>query len=113
MPTTALTGWMMLIAGLPIVAAAIPLETARLAWPSFWPAFGLVYNVVIAFMLCYWAWNRIVMMVPVAVASLSSLTTPLVGVLAGIVFLGESLGWREGVAAVLILAAVGTVAIKR
>ncbi len=113
MPTMALTGWTMLLAGIPILAFALPLESSRLVMPSFWPAFGLFYNVFIAFMFCYWAWNRIVLMVPVAVSSLSSLTTPLIGVLSGIVFLGEALGWREIVAAVLILAAVGTVTVKR
>jgi len=113
MPTIAMTGWMMLLAGIPIAVAAIAFETARLSMPTFWPAFGLAYNMLIAFMFCYWAWNRIVLMVPVAVSSLSSLTTPLIGVLGGVVLLGEALGWREIVAALLILAAVGTVSIRR
>ena len=113
MPTTSLTGWMMVLGGLPMVLAAIPLETAALHVPSFWPAFGLAYNVVVAFMFCYWAWNRIVLMVPVGVSSLSSLVTPLVGVLGGMLFLGEQPGWHEGLAALLILGAVGTVSLKR
>ncbi len=113
MPTIAMTGWMLLLSGIPIGVAAVALETSRLTVPSFWPAFGLAYNVLIAFMLCYWAWNRIVLMVPVAVSSLSSLTTPLIGVLGGVLLLGETLGWREIVAALLILAAVGTVSIRR
>ena len=113
MPTSSLTGWIMLLGGLPMLAAAIPLETSRLIAPSFWPAFGLAYNTLIAFMFCYWAWNRIVLMVPVAVSSLSSLSTPLIGVLGGVLFLGEPLGWREIVASLLILAAVGTVSLKR
>ena len=111
--TTAMTGWMMLLGSLPMLAAAIPLETSRLVVPSFWPAFGLIYSVFIAFMFCYWAWNRIVLMVPVAVSSLSSLVTPLIGVLGGAIFLGEQPGWREGLAALLILAAVGVVSLKR
>ena len=113
MPTTALTGWLMLIGGVPILCAAVPLETARLVWPSFWPAFGLVYNVFVAFMFCYWAWNRIVLMVPVAVSSLSSLSAPLVGVLGGVLLLGEPFGTQEALAVVLILSAVATVAVKR
>ena len=111
--TTALTGWMMILGSLPILAVALPLETSRLAVPSFWPAFGMVYNVFVAFMFCYWAWNRIVLMVPVAVSSLSSLVTPLIGVLGGVLFLGEQPGWREGLAALLILAAVGIVSLRR
>lgn len=113
LPTTTLTGWMMILGGIPLLAVAIPLETAQLTLPSFWPAFGVIYNVLIAFMFCYWAWNRIVLMVPVAVSSLSSLVTPLIGVAGGALILGEPLGWQEILAALLILAAVGTVSLKR
>lgn len=109
--TTVLTGWMMLVGGLPLLLAAWPLETDQLRWPHFWPAFGLAYNIGVAFMFCYWAWNRIVLMVPVAVSSLSSLVTPLVGVFGGMAILGERPGWQEYVAAGLILAAVATVTI--
>lgn len=113
LPPAALTGWMMLLGGLPVFAVAVPLESARLVWPSFWPAFGLFYNVLVSFMFCYWAWTRIALMVPVAVSSLSSLSTPLVGVLGGVLLLGEPFGGREALAVLLILAAVGTVSRPR
>ena len=113
MPTSSLTGWLMLVGSLPLLILAVPLETSRLTVPSFWPIFGMVYNIIVAFMFCYWAWNRIVLMVPVAVSSLSSLSTPLIGVLGGVVFLGEPLGWQETVASLLILGAVGSVSLKR
>jgi len=113
MPTSSLTGWTMLLGSVPIMIVAIPLESSRIVMPSFWPAFGMAYNTLLAFMFCYWAWNRIVQMVPVAVSSLSSLATPLIGVISGMVILGEPLGWSEVLAALLILAAVGTVSLKR
>ena len=108
-PTVALTGWMMLAGGVPILIAAIPLETARLAMPSPLAMGGMAYNTFIAFMFCYWAWNRIVLTVPVAVSSLSSLLTPLVGVLGGMLLLGESPGWGEFLGTAFILGAVATV----
>ena len=113
MPTSALTGWMMLAGSLPLLALAIPLETSRLVVPSIGPILGMLYNILVAFMFCYWAWNRIVQMVPVAVSSVSSLSTPLIGVLGGVIFLGEPLGWQEIVASLLILGAVGSVSLKR
>lgn len=73
----------------------------------------MIYNTVIAFMFCYWAWNRIVLMVPVAVSSLSSLATPLIGVISGMVLLGEPIGQQELLAAALILGAVASVSIRR
>jgi drug/metabolite transporter (DMT)-like permease len=45
----------------------------------------------------------------VAVSSLSSLITPVIGVLGGMVFLGEQPGWNELVGAALILGALATV----
>ncbi len=113
MPTTALTGWTMLLGGLPMLIAAVPLETGHLVVPGIWISLGIVYNIFIAFMFCYWAWNRIVLMVPVTVSSLSSLVTPLIGVLGGALLLGEQPGWNEALAAALILGAVATVSLRR
>ena len=109
MPTTMLTGWSMLIGALPICVAALLLESGQWRAVGFWPAFGLVYNIVVAFMFCYWAWNRIVLMVPVAVSSLSSLVTPVIGVIGGMWLLGEQPGWNELLGAGLILGALATV----
>ena len=113
MPTISLTGWTMLFGSFPVLAVAIPLETARLGTPGFWPMAGLFYNVFLSFMFGNWAWNRIVLMVPVAVSSLSSLVIPLIGVTSGMILLGEPLGWQEMLATALILGAVGTVSGNR
>lgn len=109
MSPMALTGWLMLLGGLPLALAALVLELPRWQMPSLWPALGLVYNVFVAFMFCYWAWNRIVLHVPVAVSSLSSLVTPVIGVLGGMLLLGETPGWGEFIGAACILGAVATV----
>ena len=113
MPVSSLSGWMMLVSGVPLLALAIPLETSRLVVPGAWPCFGILYNILLSFMFGQWAWNRIVQMVPVSISSLSSLVIPLIGVLGGVIFLGESLGWQEVTAALLILGAVGSVSLKR
>lgn len=106
MATTSLTGWLLLTGALPIMAAALALEHDQWRAVGLYPALGVLYNVFVAFMFCYWAWNRIVLMVPVAVSSLSSLVTPVVGVLSGMWLLNERLSWREIVAGALILGAV-------
>jgi drug/metabolite transporter (DMT)-like permease len=108
-PTIVLTGWMMTCGGLPLAAAALALEYAAWRPVGPYPAVGVLYNIVIAFMFCYWAWNRIVLMVPVAVSSLSALITPVIGVLSGMVLLGEQPQWREWLAATLILGAIALV----
>ncbi len=109
MSATLLTAWMLLIGALPVCLAAVALEAGQWRPVGFWPGFGWVYNVLVAFMFCYWAWNRIVLMVPVAVSSLGSLAVPLVGVIGGMLILGERPGWNEYLGAALILAALASV----
>jgi drug/metabolite transporter (DMT)-like permease len=77
--------------------------------PSTLALWGVVYNVFFAVRFCYWAWVRLVSLVPVSVSSLSSLITPLIGVISSIYLLGEQPGWPEISATILILGAVAVV----
>jgi drug/metabolite transporter (DMT)-like permease len=108
-PTLPLTGWMMITGGVPIAAAAAALEHDRWRPITTPAALGLVYCVFISFMFCYWAWNRVVLMVPVAVSSMSALATPVVGILAGVWVLHEALTWQEIAAGACILGAIALV----
>jgi len=108
-PTACLTGWMMLAGSVPFVAGAVVLEHDRWQPVTATVGLGLAYSVIIAFMFGYWAWNRLVLMVPVAVSSVSILATPVVGVLSGMWLLHEPLTWREVVAGACILGAIALV----
>jgi drug/metabolite transporter (DMT)-like permease len=111
--TVVLTGWLLLLASLPISFAALLVDGIPQQLPSALACWGIIYNVFFAFMFCYWAWVRLVTLVPVSVSSLSSLATPLIGVLSGILLLGEQPGWPEYAATLLILGAVAVINIKR
>lgn len=110
--TVVLTGWQMLLGGIPMLVAAYFVDGLPTQLPSANVAWSLLYNVLIGFMFGYWAWNRLVLLVPVTVSSLSSLVTPLVGVVAGAVMLGEQPGWPEALSALLILGAVAVVNVR-
>ena len=110
MPATVFTAWQLLLGGLPIVLA-VPLEDG-----SFSPLrlsagaqLALAYNVAVAFVFSYWAWNRAVAALPVVVSSLSSLLVPLVGVFSGMLVLGEHPAWTDFAALALITSAVAAV----
>jgi drug/metabolite transporter (DMT)-like permease len=111
-PTAVLTGWMMLAGGVPFTAAAALLEHDRWRPVTASAALGLAYTTIIAFMFGYWAWNRVVLMVPVAVSSVSILATPVIGVASGMWLLGEPLTWRELAAGACILAAIALVVVQ-
>jgi drug/metabolite transporter (DMT)-like permease len=110
MPVGPYTAWMMLLGGVPIFIGTLLLEDPRLlAGVGFWAAFGVAYNVLVAFAFAHWAWTKIVTSVPVSVSSISMLVIPVIGVISGIVFLGERPSWAEVAALLCVLGALATI----
>jgi drug/metabolite transporter (DMT)-like permease len=109
LPTSSFTGWQLLLGGLPIVIGALLLETGKLA-PLSWQAAGaLAYNLVVASIICYWVWFKIVSRASAIASSLGTLSIPVVGVFSSMLMLGERPDWREYLALLLVLAAIATV----
>jgi drug/metabolite transporter (DMT)-like permease len=104
-----MSGWLMLIGWLPLVVAAPFFETHPWSYlghlsGSAW--FAILYNIFLAGTLAHWAWFTLARTLPVAVSSLSSLPVPVVGVFAGMIFLGERPGVAEFVALGLVIASL-------
>lgn len=109
LPTTALTGWMMLLGGVPVFIGTLLFggtDIHNLA-PATWVA--LAYVIFVAMVFCHWAFIRIVTLLPATITGISSLMVPVVGVFSGMLVLGEQPGTAEWAALVLILAALGVV----
>jgi drug/metabolite transporter (DMT)-like permease len=102
-----LSGWMMLLGWVPIALCAPLFASAPLAMPSPSGWFALLYNIFLAGTLAHWAWFTLARTLPVVVSSMSSLPVPIVGVFAGMLFLGERPGASEWAALALVVA--GTV----
>ncbi|HEX5477022.1 MAG TPA: DMT family transporter [Burkholderiales bacterium] len=110
MPSGSYTAWIMLLGGLPILLGALALDDFHsLGKVGLWPALGVLYNVLVAFAFAHWAWIKIATSVPVTVFSLSMLVIPVVGVLSGMLFLGERPSWAEYCALGLVLASLVSV----
>jgi drug/metabolite transporter (DMT)-like permease len=112
LPQNTLTGWMLLIGWVPIALAAPffdPHPLSSLATMSGTAWFAVVYNIFFAGTIAHWAWFRMARTLPVAVSSLSSLPVPVVGVLSGMLFLGERPGSSEFIALGLVLASLAAV----
>lgn len=110
-PTTVFTGWNLLLGGLPIALGALILDGPH--WKPIGPGatVGLVYNVVIAFVLCHWLWFKIVSLAPAGISSLGTLMIPCVAIFSGMLILGERPDWTDFSALALIVAALATVLI--
>ena len=111
LPTTSYTAWQLLIGFVPIVVIALTLESGTfnpLAL-SPWPMLGAVYNIVVVFNFCYWAWTKIAMQAPVGVSSLGVMMIPVVGVFSGALLLGEAPHWPDYTALILVVGSLATV----
>lgn len=109
LPPAAMTAWQLALAFPPVAAAAAFFEPRGMPVPTLEQAIGLGYVVLIAFILCHWAWYKLVTLVSVTVSSISSMLVPVVGVLSGMWMLGEELRWQEITALVLVLGALASV----
>ena len=109
-----LVGWQYLICGIPIfIAASTAVDYTTVPFPSTWPLLSVIYNILIAFVFCYYAYYEIVRLFPVAIATIGMLATPMVGLFSGAWLLSEPLGWAEYSALLLVVAALGIPALTR
>jgi drug/metabolite transporter (DMT)-like permease len=106
----ALTGWQLLLGGVPIVLAWLVLEPSpdlsRLTWTG---ALATLYAATVALIFCFAAHNKVVTLLPATAAAISTLAIPVVGLLSSAWLLGEPVGWREAAALVLVVAAIALV----
>jgi drug/metabolite transporter (DMT)-like permease len=110
MPAGAYTAWIMFLGGVPIFLGTLLFEDlASLQGVSLRAWAGVLYNVLVSFAFAHWAWIKIATSVPVSVFSISMLVIPVIGVLSGVIFLGERPSWAEVAALVLVLGALATV----
>lgn len=114
MPAGAYSAWIMLLGGVPIFVCALAFDDLGvLRTVGLWPALGVLYNVLIAFAWAHWAWIKLATSVSVTVFSLSMLVIPVVGVISGLLFLGERPSWAEYGALGLVLGSLFSVAVPR
>ncbi len=112
-PVSVFTAWIMLIGGAPIVLVAAIADLGRHPPISLEAWLAIAYNVFVAFAWAHWAWMKIATSVSVTVFALSMLLIPVVGVISGMLFLGERPSWHEYGAMLLILGALGTVVVPQ
>lgn len=107
LPVGPYTAWIMFLGGVPIFFGSLLFEDWRaLTHVGTAATLGVLYNVFVSFAFAHWAWIKLATSVPVSVFSISMLVIPAVGVLSGIVFLGERPSWMEVAALALVLGAL-------
>jgi drug/metabolite transporter (DMT)-like permease len=105
-----LSGWQLLIGGVPILAVwaaqGAALDFSRVDATGL---FSLLYTIFVALVFCYTAYLQLVRLLPASVAAISTLAIPVVGLVSSAIWLGEPVGLAEIAALLLVLAAMALV----
>ena len=113
MPITVLTGWQLILGGIPVIIGAFILEPMTVLLHVSWQgALATGYVILIGNIFCFWAWVKVVNLFPAGVASIGTLAIPVIGVLSSALFLGEPVGFREIAALILVVTALSVVMVR-
>ena len=109
-PTAALTGWLMVVGGVPVALGALWLDggfdPAGVSWAAWLCAF---YAACLPMLFCQWAWFKVVEIFPAAVAAIGTLAIPVLGVISSNLALGEPIGPEVLGSLALVVVALGLV----
>jgi drug/metabolite transporter (DMT)-like permease len=108
-PTLAVAFWMTVVTTVVMTILAVVVE--RPAWnaPSTTTWAAIVFNAVAVFGYAQPAWLYLARTLPPIASTLSVMMIPVLGVVAGAVWLGERLYWQDGAAVCLLVAAIASV----
>ena len=101
-PFAAVT-WQLVVGCVPMVALGLALEHPRIDALSTRGAALMAYMTIVPMGVCYLTWFAALRRLPGEVASMVTLLTPLIGVIAAAIALGEPLGARQAAALVLVI----------
>ncbi|UUX49195.1 DMT family transporter [Nisaea acidiphila] len=114
MPVTVLTGWQQLIGAVPIAVIAAVWDYQHMPDSvTLWPTLGLVYNMTITGIFCYWAYFNVVTMLPVVVSTVGTLMVPVMGVVFDALIFGTVPGPVDYAALAAVVSAVFLVMTRR
>ena len=106
LPTLAMTGWQLVVGSVPILILTPVIEGVHVPEVSTRAWVSGVYITLVALVLCYYLWFKIVSLMPAGRASISTLLVPGLGVISGTLVLGEPFGLREVLALAFLAGAL-------
>jgi len=113
---TARAAWLFAVASilsLPVVWFFERSEVTSLQLPSWSIVAAMIFHILGPMVTCYVLWSYLLARIPVAIAAISILTAPVVGVLSSVVWLGDALTWHKLVALLLIVTSIAIIHVGR
>jgi drug/metabolite transporter (DMT)-like permease len=108
-PTLTLSFWMTALTALGLTALSVLFERDGWRMPDTATGWAIVYNAVMIFGFAQPAWFFLARGLPPIASTLSVMLIPVLGVLSGAIWLGETVHWQDGVAVALIMVAIASV----
>lgn len=112
MPITVAVAWQHLIGVVPIAIVAVAWDWQNVGEISLWPMMALVYNMLITGIICYWAYFKVVQMLPVVASTVGTLMVPVIGVFANELIFGVTPHLVDYIALVCVAVAVFLVVVR-
>jgi drug/metabolite transporter (DMT)-like permease len=109
-PVIILTGWKFILGGIPILIGMLIFETNVEYYPlsiNAWIA--ILYSAFVPMIVCHLLWYTLIGMLPTAIAAISTLAIPIVGVYSSSLLWGEQVGTRECISPALVVLALAIV----
>lgn len=98
--------WQIGLGSLPMVVLGLAFEHPDMGALRTDSGLMLVYMTLVPMGTCYLTWFATIRRLPATTAAVGMLSVPVIGIIAGALFLDDSIGWREISAIVLTLAGV-------
>ncbi len=109
-PVIILTGWQFIFGGVPIAIGFLFFEGNVVYQPlSIAGLTAVLYSALVPMIICHLVWYTLIGMLPTAIASISTLAIPIVGVYSSALLLGEQVGTREWISLALVVTALAIV----
>jgi drug/metabolite transporter (DMT)-like permease len=105
--------WQLLVGCLPMVVLGLALEHPRFGALSGRGAALMTYMTIVPMGICYLTWFAALRRLSPEIASVATLLTPVIGVLAAALALGEPFGMRQAGALALVIGGLALVLRKR
>lgn len=90
----ALTAWQLVLGGIPLLVISLCVESKPIIWTPYFMG-AIAYNVILATAVAWSLWFFALQELPAGIAGMGTLLTPVVGVLAAWIQLGEVPGQWE------------------
>jgi drug/metabolite transporter (DMT)-like permease len=107
-----LTAWQMLLGALPLILLALVIPDKPIQWTSYFKI-GLLYSSVVSQALAVVLWFFILNELSAGIASMGTLITPVIGIVAASIELGERPSITEAGGILLILVALAILSLQQ